>query len=257
MAKASLAAQSGTLQAPAATQLPDIFNAPQDDIKGRTFPPYVSFANSLKKDEFKRIYAETGKMPEDGDMYLIEPKQVTPLPTLKCGWLRGTQCWVLTDESGSNILNVSYEEKPKPWKEQIEGVVLVYLDDRIVPANATFRTTKCGGALTLHKALALASDTAAWAALSEHHKATMVIQQPFWRFFGKLTVLAPRPPKGGGNPYRPTACDIFPVTPNETTLIAKFNEDAEAATKALTAAAERYAYRISENKAIFAKMNKA
>lgn len=248
MAKQSLAAQTGTIDVPApTTQLPAIFGQPAEDIKGRTFGPYVTWAHQNRKDEYKKIVETIKRAPDDMDMFLIEDKSVTHLQVLKCGWLCGVQRWVYKDEKDFvTIISSSSTEKPKPFKEQIECVLLVYLEDRIVVANAQARTTKCPGFKVLSDA-AKEVVMPEWPAKSEHHKATLMFEQPFWRFYGNLTVLPPRNSKGGGLPYRPTGCEIVPVGPNEIALIQKFNADPESE-KAMNDAAEAYSYRLAEYK---------
>jgi hypothetical protein len=253
MAKqASLAAQSGALTAPLETQMPAIFGSPGEDIKGREWGAKVVFAHSGKPDEYKRlVQALGGRAPDDMDMFLIESDTVTHLPTMKCGWLIGQQRWVTeVKKDGRWVIDKVKEEedKTKGWKEIVDAALLVYLADRIVPAQCRFKTTKCPGAITLSKAAKEAA-TPEWAEKSDHHRATLAIQQSFWRFHGIVIVLPKRNPQGGGEPYRPTSCDIFPTGPNEVKLIEKFNRDPESK-KLLDKCAEGYAARIASLKAL-------
>lgn len=254
MAKQSLAAQSGALAAAPKLQMPAIFGQPAEDIKGRTFGPYVTFAHNKRTDEFKKIIAAIQRAPDEHDMYLMEPDRVTPLPTMKCHWIAGFQRWLLTDESGQNVLDVSSVEKPKPFKEQIEAVLLVYVGDRLVPANVQFRTTKCPAGKVMFEA-AKEVMTPEWAAKSEAHKLTLSLDPPY-RFYGVVTVQPPRNPKGGGLPYRPTACDIMPTGANEVAVLSKAGQDVEGFQELLSQAAERYSFRKQQLDQIIAKNKK-
>lgn len=252
----SLAAQSGTLQT-APPALPSIFSAPAEDIKGRVWPPYVTFAHNKRKDEYAKIIGAIKRPPDEHDMFLIDNDTVVQLPVLKASWLVGKQWWQLGDEAGTNVTDVVYEERPRPYREIIEAVLLVYLPDRIVPANIQFRSTKCPAGKAMFDAAKAAADSEAWAALSPAHRETIAIKEPFWRFFGNIQVQPPRPPKGGGQPYRPTSCEIVPTGVAEWRLMSEFNKDVAAAEKALKTAAERYQSQISGAEAIFRKKQMA
>lgn len=244
MAKApSLAAESGALSVPN-IPLPDIFKAPQEKLVGKSWPPYIAFAHSKKTDELKKIMGVTKTPPTEHDTFFINNDIVIPMPTFKVSLLCCKQYWVLNDTQGKAVKTFE-TEMPKPYKEHIEAVVLVYVEDTVVPANIQFRSTKCPAGLTLSKALEKAG-TPAWADESPAHKETLALQQPWWRFFGVCQVGAPRNPRGGGNPYRPCQAVISPTGPTEWRALQKFNSDPKAAEKAFNLVGETYAARLAE-----------
>lgn len=239
----SLAAQSGALSV-GNFELPAVFSAPQDAIKSRSIAPYVTFAHPKRADEWNRLVGQFKSVAE-GEMYLVRPETLHKLDVLKCGWLCHKQYWAETNPAG-DVLAVSFEERPKPFKEHVEAVVLVYLDEEIVPANVQFRTTKCPAAKAMSDALAKASSPE-WGDLGPQHKETLVVNQPFFRFYGKITLGPQRTSKSSGLTYRPTQCTIEPTAIPEWRLIKAFTESADCK-KSMDAAAERYSWRINEAK---------
>lgn len=228
----SLAAAGGALTAD--FKLPTVFGAPVP-MKPRFIAPYITFAHNKRADEFKRIVDKFG-IPDEGTMFLVTPDNIVKLDTAKVGWIHHQQLWTSNDTTGK-VIGTAFKEMPKPWKEVVEAVVLLYLEDRIIPANIQFRTTKCPAALALSKALA-ECQTPEWPAKSEAHKATLATVVPAFRFYGDVT-LAPARTGGEGNTYRPTQCTVKPTTPAEWGLLKAFTEDL-ASQKALEDAAVRY-----------------
>jgi hypothetical protein len=236
--KPSLAASGGALTQ--GFQLPDVFQPPEP-MKPRFIPPYISFVHSNKKDEYAKIVAKFGIIPE-GTMVLIRQEGMLQLNTAKLGWLNHRQFWCMKDASGA-VTSVSFREMPDPWDEAVEAVVLVYLDDGIVPANIQFRTTKCPAALAMSQALVEAS-TSAWAEKSPAHKETLVIQQPFLRFYGEVRLGERRTGRGSGQTYVPTQCTVHPTGPGEWRLADAFSKDPESQKK-LKDAGDRYQSQLS------------
>lgn len=236
----SLAAQAGALSE--GFKLPAIFQAPQQAVKARYIAPYVTFAHPKRADEWNKIAAKYGQ-PEEGSMFLVESEQITALATAKLGWLCHKQYWALANPAGE-VQQVSLEERAHPYKEHIEAVVIVYFEDTIVPANVCFRTTKCPAAKALADTLIESSDGPTWAAKSNAHKETLILQQPFCRFFGLVTMGAQRTSKSSGLPYRPTQCTIHPTSISEWRLLQKLNEGSDG--KVFEDAAARFESRIKE-----------
>lgn len=236
----SLAAEKGVV-API-TNIPAIFQAPQEAMKARFMPPYVVFCHPERKDEWKRLHSKFPNLVE-GDMYLITSEALYPLPIAKLGFMCGKQYWVLTNAK-NEVQKALWEERPKPWQERIDAVVLVYLEDRIVPANMRFKTTKCPAGKLLSDAL-LKAGTSEWADESAAHKESLICQQAFMRFFGNVSVGPPRPGKESGKNYRPTSCDIQPTSVPEWRLLKAFTESPDA-NKQLQDAADRYTHGIAE-----------
>lgn len=239
----SLAAQAGVVDA---LQLPAVFSAPAERIEGKKWPPYFCFAHPRKTDEWNKLTATFGKV-EEGDMFLVDNDQAFALnPTAKLGWLCHKQFWALANGAGE-VQKVSFKEMPDPFKERVEAVVLVYLEDRIVVANAQFRTTKCPAAKSLSDALAEAG-TEAWAGKSPAHRETLALQQSFARFYGLVSLGPTRTGKSSGMPYRPTQCTIKPTSVPEWRVLDAFSK-AKDTSEALQRAAAQFESRVAEMKA--------
>ena len=241
----SLASQNeGTLQESAVNPLtlPSVFQQASEPLKSQSWAPYVTFAHSNKKDEWQKIQSKTG-VPNEGDMYFIDNDTVVHLPKAKLGWLVGKQVWVQAN-AGGEVQVATFVEAPFPFREQVESVVLVYLDDRIVPANMTFKTTKCRAAVEMSKALAEASDNK-WADKSAAHRETLVSPQPFMRFYAEVVSDPPKPSKSSGMTYRTTSATIKPTSIQEWRLLKALCDNIETS-KALEAAAARYQQRLKD-----------
>lgn len=238
----SLAAQSGTLTQAPAFQLPAVFMEPPTEIVGRFSSPYISFAHKNRTDEWAKLSAKFGVIDE-GEMFLIEGDKINKLAPAKLGLLYAKQFWAQKNAAG-DMLGTSFTERPYPWQEAIEMVVLVYQDDGIVIANCQPRTTKCSGFKVLADALK-ECQTPAWGDKSPAHKETLQIPQPFMRFFGEVSLAAPRISKKSGLPYRTTNCTVKPVTNVEVKLLKAFIESPES-NKKMEDAAGRYSMQIRE-----------
>ncbi len=239
--QASLAAQTpGALTKE--LKMPSIFSAPTEPVKARKIAPYITFAHPKRADEWAKIVGKFGNVDE-GDTFLVEPNGITKLPTMKLAFIACKQYWAQANPAGE-LIAAAFEERPHPWKEHIQAVVLVYLEDRIVPANIEFRTTKCGAAKTMSDALADAASPD-WAARSPQHKETLVCTQPFMRFYGECAHGPNRTSKTSGLPYRPMGAVVKPTSVTEWRLLAKLIEDPETE-KAMEAAADRFQYRVDE-----------
>lgn len=241
-AKQSLAAQQGILSNE--LKLPAVFSGAAAPVTERFIAPYITFTHPNRKDEWKKI-CDKFKDVQDGDMFLIESGNITRLTTLKASWMCHQQYWCLTNPAGE-ITGTSFVEAPSPYKEHIEAVVLVHLEDRIVPANIGFRTTKCGAAHDMAVALQ-DCQSAAWADRSAAHRETLAVGQPFGRFIGFIGIGPTRTSKSTGMPYRPTQCNVQPTGAPEWRLLKQFSEDLNAQ-KQLNDAADRFTSRINEMK---------
>jgi hypothetical protein len=237
----SLAASSGALTTGGLT-LPAVFQAAPPVVKARNLAPYVAFCHPKRADEWTRAVSKFGSMNE-GDMVLFENDTVTKLNPAKLTLLCCKQWWGEANAVG-DLLKTSWEERPRPYKEHIDAVVLVYLEDRIVPANIEFRSTKCPAGKTLADALAAAAE-ASWADRSAAHKETLICNQPWMRYFGEVTLAPTRTSKASGLTYRPTQCSVKPTGIPEWRLLKAFTE-AENTQKLLDAAAERFMQRVND-----------
>lgn len=236
----SLAASTGSLTKD--LQLPAIFTQGQAPLEARKIAPYVVYVHPARRDEWNKLLMKFGPAVKEGDLYLFEPDAITPLGNAKLGLVCAQQYWVLVDAVG-NITKASFEQLPDPWKEHVEAVVVVYLADRMVPANMSFRTTKCGAVKSLTDAL-IAAGSPAWANGGPAYEATMQITQPWLRFHGIL-VNTQRTSKKTGAAYIAASAGIFPTSKVEAELIGKFAES-EGAQHALEEAARRFTERVAE-----------
>lgn len=236
----SLASSAGALAAP--STLPAVFSAPQDKLTSRILAPYVVFAHPKRADEWNKINGALGGVTE-GEMYYIDQDGPRKLDKLKASLLAYKQFWVEKNPAG-DLLRSSFAEKPWPWKEQIEAALLVYFDDKVVPALMTFKTTKCGGVRPLSDALE-AAQKPDWADKSPAHKETLICAQAFMRFYGELQLGPTRTSKSSGLPYRPLNCVVKPTTPVEWRVLKELCEDPKGAEK-LTSLGERFTGRIKE-----------
>lgn len=237
----SLAEQAGVLSKDVG--LPAVFTAPQQKIESMAVNPYIAFAHPKRADEWTKLVNTFGQNDvREADMFLITSKRLVKGP-LKVTGLCFKQFWAEVNATGE-VLRTSLKEQPRPWKEHIEGVLLVYLEDTIVPANVTFRSTKCPGGKILADAL-IEAGTPNWGAKSAQHKETLVCAQPFMRFYGELSVGPNRTSRSSGNSYRPCQCNIKPTGVSEWRLLNSFFND-EASKEAMTLAANRYQDRLAD-----------
>lgn len=210
--------------------MPAALQAPTSVVSGLVWAPYITFAHQSRKDEWAKLQARFGyQTVKEGQMYFIDGDEMTALDVAKVSLVCATQHWVHKDPVGA-LLGFSRNPKPDPFREHVEAVVLVYLKDRVTPANVTFRTTKCGGAKAMSDALLLAS-TPDWGHLSPDHMKTMTIPQPFLRFYANLTLGEPRTPKArpgkpAGLPYRVLNADVRPTTEVEWKALDALSKDA-------------------------------
>lgn len=236
----SLAAQTGTLDA--GLRLPSVFQAPMEPIKARFIAPYITFAHSKRADEWSKLVHQFGQVAE-GEMYLIRERGAVHLSPARLAMVKGHQYWAEASPAGE-VLRVSFEEKPRPYKEHIECVCLCYLEDEVLPVNIQFRSTKCPAAKALADALAEAASPS-WSEKSSAHKDSLVCHQPFMRYYGVVGIGPQRTSRSSGLNYRTTTCSIKPTGLQEWKLLKQFCED-PGAQKAMEDAAERFSYRLGE-----------
>lgn len=222
-------------------KLPAVFSAPQSEIKGRFIAPYVTFAHPKRKDEWDKIVNKY-KQVDEGDMYLITQKDIVKLDQPKVCFIAGKQYWARTN-AGGEVLEVVYEERPKPFKEHVEAVLLLLLD-RVVPVNVQFRSVRCPAAKKLSDTLA-ECQTPEWALKGEEYAVTTKMPQAFTRFYGVLKFGEKRVGADSGLPYRPLSAHVSPTGAFEFKLLQEFMTDPDAQ-KVMQDAAQRYEFRISE-----------
>jgi hypothetical protein len=225
-------------------QLPAIFLEPQEELEGRSMSPYITFAHPKRADEYKRLVSTFGPV-EEGDMYLVTPKDCYYLQQAKLGLITAKQFWANVNQPGGDLIATSFKERPKPFREHIAAVMLVYLEDKVVPAFCMMRTTKCPIGKKLSDALIAATDAEAWAAKGPAFRESAALPQPFTRFYGLCSIGPSRP--GSGNPYRPGVAEIRPTTMVEWRLLKEFSETEDYAEQ-LERAAERFTFTMDKFK---------
>lgn len=235
---------------PTTIRMPAIFGAPPPKIAGKAWAPYMAFAHPKRVDEWKKIQGKFGTNVEEGELYFIHNDEVRRQDSYKLTMLCCKQFWASKNPVGK-ILAVSYEEKPDPFREHIEAVVLVWFDDGIVPANIQFRTTKCPMGKALADALAEVT-TPEWFEQSDAHKETMKITQPFYRYYGECSVAPERPSKTSGMPYKPGVCVVKPTMANEWVLAHKF-DTGEDTQRLLNLCESNYLSRLKEHEPLLVK----
>lgn len=240
MAK-SLAAQQNLI-VPEGNKLPAIFDA-KPEIKPRAMAPYVVFGHPMSPGWGKFV----GSYPDakEGQQFLVQNEKVTRLDQFRYSLMTAKQYWAEGDQEG--VKAVSLTEKPHPFKEVIEAVVLVYLGELLIPATVQFRSVKTGAVLPAVKALEQAASPD-WAKLSQAHELTLVCQKPFMRFFAEVQLGNMKTSKSSGMRYLPASCVIKPTTAVEWKILAAHfsGENTTAFYAALNEAADTFERRMAE-----------
>lgn len=242
------AEEAAVAEAPKGFTMPATFMAPPNKIQSRAWAPYIAFAHPKRPDEWNKLTGKFGNI-EEGDMYFIHGDRVEKLDVAKLGLMAATQYWVSKNPAGK-ILAVSFDERGDPFKEHIMAACVLYLEDAIFPCNIEFRTTKTPMGRALNDALTEASD-ASWGDKSPAHRETLVLNQPFLRFYGECSIGEARPSKSSGLPYKPGQCTIKPTGLSEMRLIKQWYEDLEAGGEApvlLDMVEKRYLSKLDELK---------
>lgn len=214
-------------------------------VSSLRWAPYITFAHHSRKDEWAKLNAKFGaNKVQEGAPFYVDGDDVRDLSGgMKLGYVCGTQYWAHKDPSGK-LLAFSRSPKPDPFREAVEAVLLVYLEEKVAPANVTFHTTKCGAAKAMSEALALAS-TADWGKQGPSYEATMAVKQPFLRFYADVVLSAPRNSKKTGLPYTTLLTTVVPTGRREWDQLKALGADANVK-NLLEMAAERYQSVIKE-----------
>ena len=239
----SMASEAGLVQA-SSDFLPDILKQAteqQAPMEERTFGSYITFAHPKRSDEWAKIVGKYGQSVQEGDMYLMHEGEPTRLEKAKVSILCGHQYWVEKNAAG-NILRTSKDEKPKPFKEQVDAVLLLYREDDILPVSCQFRTVKCSAAVKLTKEL-VECQQPEWVEKSLDHAAASRVQQPFMRFYGEISEGEKRISKSSGLAYRPLNIVIKPTGAGEWALLKQLTEGTDTRDQ-LKKVAETYQYRM-------------
>jgi len=230
--KKSLAAQAGLV---GEFKLPAMFEqAPT--VKPRALCPYVAFVHPMSPS----WGSLSTKCPglQESDPVLVGPGDAArKLAPFKYHLLTAKQYWTKGDSQG-NVTDWSLTSKAD-FGENVEAVILVMVDDKLVPATCQFRTTKSGGVHPMVQALETSAGED-WAKLSPQHKETLVCQKPFMRFYGEVVVGPKRTSKGTGRAYTPATVKVYPTTVAEWRVLSEsfkselFQKELEEAAEAFT-----------------------
>ncbi len=248
----SLASEAGLVKAPN-DWMPAILQQASEEqapMEERNFGPYITFAHPKRSDEWAKIVGVYGNAVQEGDMYLMRENVPTRLERAKVGILCGHQYWVRKNAAG-RIEGSSKDEKPKPYKEQVDSVLLLYLDDEVLPVNCQFRTVKCSAVVKLTKEL-IECQQPEWLEKGGAYAEAAAVPQPFMRFFGTITEGDKRTSKSSGLPYKPLNIAIEPTGVAEWRLLKALTEDT-ATKEALAKAGNTYQYRMDEFKSFLGK----
>lgn len=250
--KQSLASKGGALAQlkPESFKLPALFESPKgvEDVQRREIAPYVCFASPAAKDQWVCL---TAALPDvrEADQVLVTPTRSVKLTPLKFHLLIARQYWAHVATDGT-IIAAAGKDLGRPYKEQIEAVIAAYNGDELVAANMTFKSTKCGAAQDMCKALVEAG-TADWAKKSAAHELTLAATKPFMRFFGTVSTTK-RTAKSSGMAYVQATVAVHPTTAVEWSVLAKYLQE-EQFMAALQVASDRFERRMGEITALFAK----
>lgn len=179
---------------------------------------YVGFADAKSKN--LEALMNAGVRP--GDAYVRVDGVYEKVNPLEFHLLAATQLWVNFDNTGQ-VLSVTNKD-PRSWKgpfkETIETAVLVYTSRGVVPAKATFRTTKAKPARIANKELAAAA-TAEWAKLDKAHAAVAgAFVIPGLRFF-VVADIQKQTAKGSGLPQFVADGKLVLTTPEKSQELQK------------------------------------
>lgn len=262
MAK-SLAAEKGLVTLPENLNLPSVFQAPAPDIKGRFTSPYVMFGHPMAKEVWPKVLMRyndaqegqqflMGSFDKGADGKWTHVSTIERLQPFKYSIVTARQYWSRGDNTGA-VLETSLTEKPFPFKEIVEGVILVYLGDKLIPATCQFRSTKTGGIKPMTAALLEAEDAAKWSAKGEAYKLSLVASKPFMRFYGTVSLGNAKTSKRSGNPYIPASCMVHATTAVEWKMLGEHFSDLSWIEGPVTEVSKAFERRIDEVASMAAK----
>jgi hypothetical protein len=196
---------------------------------------YVTFASGKAK-SFPRMVQAIPDLAE-GDPVLVLPEPMLPVKLSPFRFFfpgYAFQHWTASDEDGA-IIATSLADPgrdaaivdPKTGKdtyygEHIEACLLVIHGAKLVPARATFKTTKTNGIHAALDALKVAKKPE-WADISPAHKATLMAPAPWLRFTVTVTV-GPYLSKSTGRTSRVAKGKANPATAADWQMVREFFE---------------------------------
>lgn len=248
MATTSLAKNAGVLDNVLDKYKEQLLAPVTSEMSEGTGVDYVGFADAKSKNLEALIAAGV----PIGSAYVRTNGKFHPLPTLEFHLLSATQLWVNFDQTGAvvGVTNKDPRTWSSPFKENIETAVLVYTPVGVVPAKATFRTTKAQPARLGHKELEYASGKTPdgqkpWGQIDKAHAAVAgAFQLPGLRFFVSTTINKGTS-KGKGLQQYIANGKIVLTTPEKSKELEAFFTSDEAKER-LAAVMESYTARVTE-----------
>lgn len=192
--------------------------------------PYVQFVSSKSKN-----YGELlGKIPSlrEGEPVLVQPAPAHPvkLSPMKYFLLHATEFWGQYNQLGELVAVSS--TKPEPtnggprYDQTIEATVLVVLEDRLVPAQVRFKSTKCPAVYPAIRAMEEAK-TPAWGKKGDDYAFTLKIDRPWGRFTCSANRTT-RTNREKGTEYQTMEAVVNPTSAADLTKLVKFLQDKDA-----------------------------
>lgn len=152
--------------------------------------PYVQFISS-KGQSFGEVARQIPSI-QDGDPILVRAKAATKLNPFRFYLAAAFQHFSMVDTMGCIVkatLDSTVARSDRAWQEHIEALIIVVLDDELVPARCTFKTTKTNAAHTAIKTLReIREEPEEWAKRSPEHKLTVKVPLDWARFTTTVTL---------------------------------------------------------------------
>jgi len=213
--------------------------------------PYVQFV-AAKARNYGQLLRKFPTLRE-GEPVLILPTPLDPilLNPFTYFLLDGTEFWGLYDQQSQLLAasrtqrETSAEEaaKKQEWKQTYESVVLVILDNQIMPAQVRFVRTKCPAVQSAVRTRQEVEDEELWAAHGPDYKRTLRISQK-WARFVTCAIWAEKLNRSTNRMYQTMEAQSHPTRDAEAELVNDFfygknHEDNIAAVNAVKAGYKR------------------
>ena len=163
------------------------------------------------------------------DPILCENGKFTKLDPFRFHILDYKRLWV-EREQGKQALNVATEDPGnRAYKEEIHAVILVYVDDRVVPATCVFKSGLCKGVIPAINDLIGMRDGAFmsdWARRTPEHNVAAGIALPFARFVVEMSTKQSTS-KSTGYKYFDSQSTMPPTNAGDYSILGKALTDAQ------------------------------
>lgn len=176
--------------------------------------PFIFFAHPLSKQAWSMLTNHIPK-PQEQYPYLIEQNAACFCHPLFITPISITQCWVQEDGQGRPLaFSPDCPENRFDWKECIETILVVYLENRVLLARGSFKGPKAQGWQTVLKTMQeMEENIEGWLAISPEHKLTQKIADNRFKMVVELSC-NDRTGKETGLAYTATQSRIYPMKPN-------------------------------------------